>query len=386
MDRRDQDDRAGSLLGAGLGLLLSGPAACRLCAGGARGCSARAGLDAGVANAGSRGPVDRSGSSPAASAPTWSSSTHRHPMAPRRCHDHIRSRRASGASRYYRHIGQTQVGRVAAAGRVMDEPRYAIYFVPPARSDLYRFGARFLGYDCYSGDDLGHPADIGLAAIRLGRTYARAAPIRISRHTEGALSSAASVHRSGFGGGTRSIYRSAACVRIGRAHHPSDRTVHCHRSRGASPAVDQLAADCVTVFDRFRRPLTAAGTAPARWRGRERSPDRKPRPLGLPVRVRGLSLSHDADRRDRCQPPRPDHRACAGCLRAKSKKADRSRSPNSSWRARTRRQPGFALCGRRSWQRRRHVDSASPASDAHRHRTVETSPAPPVFHPAVISG
>ena len=46
----------------------------------------------------------------------------------------------------------------------MDEPRYAIYFVPPARSDLYRFGARFLGYDCYSGDDLGHPADIGLAA------------------------------------------------------------------------------------------------------------------------------------------------------------------------------------------------------------------------------
>ncbi len=30
----------------------------------------------------------------------------------------------------------------------MDEPRYAIYFVPPARSDLYRFGARFLGYDC----------------------------------------------------------------------------------------------------------------------------------------------------------------------------------------------------------------------------------------------
>ena len=46
----------------------------------------------------------------------------------------------------------------------MDEPRYAIYFVPPARSDLYRFGARFLGYDCYSGDDLGHPAHIGLGA------------------------------------------------------------------------------------------------------------------------------------------------------------------------------------------------------------------------------
>jgi len=46
----------------------------------------------------------------------------------------------------------------------MDGPRYAVYFVPPACSDLYRFGARLLGYDCYSGEDLGHPPDIGLDA------------------------------------------------------------------------------------------------------------------------------------------------------------------------------------------------------------------------------
>jgi hypothetical protein len=46
----------------------------------------------------------------------------------------------------------------------MDEPRYALYFVPPADSALYRFGAGFLGYDCYTGERLRHPQDIALTA------------------------------------------------------------------------------------------------------------------------------------------------------------------------------------------------------------------------------
>jgi uncharacterized protein DUF1045 len=46
----------------------------------------------------------------------------------------------------------------------MDEPRYAIYFVPPADTALYRFGAGFLGYDCYTGESLPHPEETGLTA------------------------------------------------------------------------------------------------------------------------------------------------------------------------------------------------------------------------------
>ena len=46
----------------------------------------------------------------------------------------------------------------------MDEPRYAVYFVPPAASGLYRFGAGFLGYDCYTGDSLRPLQDIALTA------------------------------------------------------------------------------------------------------------------------------------------------------------------------------------------------------------------------------
>src|ERR1700731_2344517 len=39
--------------------------------------------------------------------------------------------------------------------------RYAIYFVPAARSPLYRFGSAILGYDCYTGSDVPRPPELG---------------------------------------------------------------------------------------------------------------------------------------------------------------------------------------------------------------------------------
>src|SRR5262245_66211315 len=33
--------------------------------------------------------------------------------------------------------------------------RYAIYFVPAAQLHLYRFGRSILGYDCYTGTNIG---------------------------------------------------------------------------------------------------------------------------------------------------------------------------------------------------------------------------------------
>ncbi len=42
--------------------------------------------------------------------------------------------------------------------------RYAVYFVPAADSDLFRFGSSVLGYDCYTGDDLACPDDIAVDA------------------------------------------------------------------------------------------------------------------------------------------------------------------------------------------------------------------------------
>ena len=138
----------------------------------------------------------------------------------------------------------------------MDEPRYAIYFVPPARSDLYRFGARFLGYDCYTGGDLGHPPDIGLGATaweeltreprRYGFHATLKAPFRLlPPFTEPDL--------------VAELDRFSALPRASVSVEPTIRAIERFIAivpRGASAAVDQLAADCVTAFDRFRRPLT----------------------------------------------------------------------------------------------------------------------------------
>src|SRR5579863_9985612 len=42
-------------------------------------------------------------------------------------------------------------------------PRFAIYFVPAPETALYRFGAAILGHDCYSGERLAHPRDLGVS-------------------------------------------------------------------------------------------------------------------------------------------------------------------------------------------------------------------------------
>lgn len=138
----------------------------------------------------------------------------------------------------------------------MNEPRYAIYFVPPACSDLYRFGARFLGYDCYGGNDLGHPPDIGLAATtweeltreprRYGFHATLKAPFRLlPPFTEADL--------------VAEFDRFSALPRESASIEPVIRAIERFIAivpHGASAAVDQLAADCVKAFDQFRGPPT----------------------------------------------------------------------------------------------------------------------------------
>jgi putative phosphonate metabolism protein len=139
----------------------------------------------------------------------------------------------------------------------MDEPRYAIYFVPPAGSDLYRFGSTFLGYDCYAGDDLGWPADAGLDA----RAWAGLTrePRRYGFH---ATLKAPFRLRSEFGETdlAEELRRFAARARTPAAIEPVIRSLGRFIAvvpAEPSAAVDRLADDCVTAFDQFRRPLTA---------------------------------------------------------------------------------------------------------------------------------
>jgi putative phosphonate metabolism protein len=139
----------------------------------------------------------------------------------------------------------------------MDDTRYAIYFVPPASSDLYRFGAAFLGFDCYTGADLGCPDDIELDSgewaeltsepRKYGFHATLKAPFRLA---PGVTAADLTAELQRFAAIPRALPAIAPAIQpLGRfiALVPGER----------SEEVDRLAADCVMGFDRFRRPLTA---------------------------------------------------------------------------------------------------------------------------------
>jgi hypothetical protein len=137
----------------------------------------------------------------------------------------------------------------------MDQPRFAIYFVPPADSALYRFGAGFLGYDCYTGKDLGapEPTALGLsdwmALTRAPRAYGFHATLKAPFHlAPTSTESELAVELERFVAAPRLLPTFEPVVRaLGRFVAIVPGT--------ANGAIDRLAADCVTAFDRFRRPL-----------------------------------------------------------------------------------------------------------------------------------
>jgi putative phosphonate metabolism protein len=140
---------------------------------------------------------------------------------------------------------------------VVAGPRFAIYFVPVAGSALYRFGASLLGYDCYTGEDVERPRDGGLtraewAALtaeprRYGFHATLKAPFRLKPELD----------HEDLLVCMRSL---AASISTVPAFEPAVGLIGEFVAivpAAASPALDQLAADCVTAFERFRLPLTA---------------------------------------------------------------------------------------------------------------------------------
>src|SRR5262249_14739168 len=140
----------------------------------------------------------------------------------------------------------------------MNDARYAIYFVPPAGSELYDLGADLLGYDCYTGARRDRPAGLALepreweALTRAPRIYRFHAtmkpPFRLQPScTEAEL--VAAFHE--FAGKT---HAPAAINPVVGALGPFIAIL----AADPCPALDRLAADCVGAFDRFRRPASAA--------------------------------------------------------------------------------------------------------------------------------
>lgn len=138
----------------------------------------------------------------------------------------------------------------------MDESRYAIYFLPPADSALYRFGAGMLGYDCYTGESLSHPHDIALAAsewdalTREARKYGFHATLKAPFRLLPPFSEADLAAE---------LERFAAIPRTIPEIRPTVQSLAGFIALVActpSMELDRLAADAVMAFDRFRRPLS----------------------------------------------------------------------------------------------------------------------------------
>jgi putative phosphonate metabolism protein len=148
-------------------------------------------------------------------------------------------------------------GIMLSAWGSMDEARFAIYFVPGADTALYRFGAAFIGYDCYTGEEYDPPDGTGLdlddwnELTRAPRNYGFHATLKAPFHLAAATSEADLVAEfRQFTSAPRHVPTFDPVVR------PLGQFIAIVPA-AACPALDLLAADCVTAFDTFRRPLDA---------------------------------------------------------------------------------------------------------------------------------
>jgi putative phosphonate metabolism protein len=136
-----------------------------------------------------------------------------------------------------------------------DGPRYAIYYAPASGSDFDRFGAPLLGYDAFSGAELPFPEGLGQLAPDWRDLTQDARKYGFHATLKAPLSLAA---------GRTETELLAACETFADTPRPIPivqpvvDTISgfiAVVAAGPSAELSQLAADCVSRFDRFRAPL-----------------------------------------------------------------------------------------------------------------------------------
>jgi len=134
--------------------------------------------------------------------------------------------------------------------------RYALYFVPPADSPLYRFGSSVLGYDCYTGRMLTHPDELVRDArawhsmVDEPRRYGFHATLKAPFHlsspcTEMQLIGA--LENFAASGHVISVIAPVVRMLSGFA---------AILSQQQEASLDALAANCTKAFDSFRAPIS----------------------------------------------------------------------------------------------------------------------------------
>lgn len=137
-------------------------------------------------------------------------------------------------------------------------PRYAIYFVPSADSELYRFGADLIGYDAYSGQPL--PFADGIEEEIEGWQQFTADPRKYGFHAtlKAPISLVSGRSENELVAAMQEFARTPRVIPV---IAPIVRNISSFIAivpDGRCPELQQFAEDCVTAFDDFRAPLTAA--------------------------------------------------------------------------------------------------------------------------------
>jgi Protein of unknown function (DUF1045) len=135
-------------------------------------------------------------------------------------------------------------------------PRYAIYFVPAAASQLYRYGSAILGYDSYTGNAVEFPDEFGDGAVNWNELTAT--PRRYGFHA----TLKAPFHLARSSTEQQLVNALQSFAGLGHAVHsfaPTLRELEDFFAvvpLKAEASLDALAASCTTIFDAYRAPIS----------------------------------------------------------------------------------------------------------------------------------
>jgi putative phosphonate metabolism protein len=135
-------------------------------------------------------------------------------------------------------------------------PRFAIYFVPRPSTALYRFGTAVLGYDCYTGEQITRLRDAGPSAAEWAALTAEPRTYGFHATLKAPFFLRAEFDPDDLLADIRTL---ATAISTVPTLEPAVELIAGFVAivpRHASPALERLAADCVTTFDRFRLPMT----------------------------------------------------------------------------------------------------------------------------------
>ncbi len=134
------------------------------------------------------------------------------------------------------------------------KPRYAIYFVPGAETELYRFGAAVLGYDCYTGQACavmdGADVPSWTEFVREPRQYGFHATLKPPFYLAKGADEAALEQA------VLDFVADQPAVLVGDLAVRELGSFIALVPKSPRPSLDRLAQACVREFDRFRAPLS----------------------------------------------------------------------------------------------------------------------------------